>query len=323
MMKYKFNFRLMRNISNTIFYANILLTFLGCTSQSINETRNYIIDKKNGKIVLAYKAFEDFLDSDKSWGSYKSIFLSPYPSIQKVHQRQIEWGSLDTVTFPNKVTDYNKEDFEEFISRFDVSTIDFLYDSTIEKGNKILPPKNAKETDLCFFLPYSGGCFVIPEDSLNTIYISLYINPNEFKKIMVHEYAHILHFDKCPKEPLTLAREVVYEGMAVYLTNLIIEDIEPEKSVPFMTEESFKWCMENEELIKDSIKLDLADTTMRLFKRYISDGSWAEPPKGFVAKTAYFTGYRIIENCIAKGMSLEDICSLESEKVIKESEYFK
>jgi uncharacterized protein YjaZ len=62
---------------------------------------------------------------------------------------------------------------------------------------------------------------------------------------------------------------------------------------------------------------------MRLFKRYISDGDWAEPPIGFVQKTAYFVGYRIIEKCINKGMSIEEICSLKSETVIKKSEYFK
>jgi uncharacterized protein YjaZ len=54
-----------------------------------------------------------------------------------------------------------------------------------------------------------GSCFVIPEDSLNTIFISMYINPDDVKKIMVHEYAHILHFDRCPEEPLTLKKEIV------------------------------------------------------------------------------------------------------------------
>ena len=72
------------------------------------------------------------------------------------------------------------------------------------------------------------------------------------------------------------------------------------------------------------MKLELNDTTMRLFKRYISDGEgWAEPPIGFVAENGYFIGYRIIKKCINKGMSIEEICSLKSEKVIRKSEYFK
>jgi len=80
--------------------------------------------------------------------------------------------------------------------------------------------------------------------------------------------------------------------------------------------------MENEQLIKDSIMHELNDTTMQIFTRYIADGSFAKPPEGFVQKTAYFAGYRIIEECVKKGMTLEDICSLNSETVILESSYF-
>lgn len=312
----------MKNKLRILFCMTIVFFLLACINNNSN-VKDYIIQKKNGKIILAFKAFDDFLNSDKSWESYKSIFLEPYPSIQKVHKRQIEWGDIDTIKFPNEVKNYKKEDFEKYMSQYDLNTINYLYDSIIERGNKILPPLSNKEVDLCFFLPYGGGCFVIPEDTLNTIFISMYINPDESEKIMAHEYAHILHFDKCPKEPLTLKREIIYEGMAVYLTNMIIKDIDVENSVPFMSKNSFEWCLKNEQLIKDSIKLELNDTTMRLFKRYISDGDWAEPPKGFVQKTAYFIGYRIIEKCRNKGMSLQEICSLESEMVIKKSEYFK
>jgi hypothetical protein len=120
-----------------------------------------------------------------------------------------------------------------------------------------------------------------------------------------------------------LKRELVSEGMAVFLTNQIIKDIEISNSVPFMPESSFEWCMENEPMIKDSIRLELNDTTMQIFTRYISDGSFAKPPKGFVQKTGYFIGYRIIEACVNKGMSLEEICSLDSETVIRKSDYFK
>jgi uncharacterized protein YjaZ len=80
--------------------------------------------------------------------------------------------------------------------------------------------------------------------------------------------------------------------------------------------------MENEQLIKDSLLHELNDTSMQIFIRYIADGSFAEPPEGFVQKTAYFAGYRIIEECIKNGISLEDICSLDSETVILESAYF-
>lgn len=305
-----------------LFCAAITLFPLERNSVKKSVINDYIIQKKNGKIILAYKAFEDILNSDKSWKSYKSILLDAYPSVRKVHNRQIEWGNVDTIKFPNEVKNYKKEDFEKFMSQYDLKTVNYLYDSVIEMSHKVLPPVSKKEVDLCFFLPYRG-CFVIPEDSLNTIFISMYINPVDAEKIMVHEYAHILHIDRRPKEPLSLKREVISEGMAVFLTNRIIKNIDVSNSIPFMPKNAFEWCLKNEQLIKDSIKWDLNDTTMRLFKRYISDGSFAEPPVGFVQKTGYFIGYRIIEKCINKGMTIEEICTLESEMVIKKSEYFK
>jgi uncharacterized protein YjaZ len=305
-----------------LFWATVALFLFESNSSSKSDVNDYIIQKKNGKIILAYKTFEDFLNSDRTWNSYKSILLDPYPSVLKVHNRQIEWGGIDTEKFPDEIRKYKKEDFEKFMSQYDLKTINYLYDSVIEWSHRILPPLSKKEVDLCFFLPY-GGCFVIPEDTLNTIFISMYINPNDAEKIMAHEYAHILHIDRQPREPLTLRREIISEGMAVFLTNRIIKNIEVSNSVPFMSKSSYEWCLKNEQLIKDSIKLELNETTMRLFKRYISDGDFAEPPIGFVQKTGYFIGYRIIEKCINKGMSIKEICSLESEMVIKKSEYFK
>jgi uncharacterized protein YjaZ len=294
-----------------------LCNFSNCQTKE----QKYIIPKKNGNIVLAYKAFDDFLNSNRSWENYKSMVLDAYPAVQKVHRRQIEWGSVDTIKFPNDLRQYKKEDFKRYINQYDLKTVNFLYDSVIERAHKILPPAKNKAVDLCFFLPY-GSCFVISEDTLNTIFISMRINPNEVEKIMTHEYAHILHFSRQPAESLTLRREIISEGMAVYLTTQIVSNLEVVHSIPFMSEQAFEWCMNHEGIIKDSIKLELSDTTMRLFKRYISDGGFARPPDGFVQKTGYFIGYRIIERCIKKGMSLEDICSLDSESVIRISEYF-
>lgn len=312
----------MNNRLSILFCAFVSLTLLGCNRHSANNANNYLIIKENGQIILAYKAFEDFLNSDKSWESYKTLLLDAYPEVKEVHNRQLEWGLIDSVKFPEEVRNFKKDDFEHFFTQYDIKTLNYLYDSIIEMSHTILSPVNKKQVDLCLFLPY-GSCFVIPKEEKNTIYISMLISPDEVEKIMAHEYSHVLHLDRRPKEPLTLRREIVSEGMAVFLTNQIINDIEVSNSIPFMPESSFDWCMENEQLIKDSIKLELNDTTMQIFSRYISDGSFAKPPKGFVQKTAYFAGYRIIEECLKKGMSLEEICSLDSETVIQKSNYFK
>jgi uncharacterized protein YjaZ len=301
--------------------AFVSLTHIGCNRNAESNTNEYIIEKENGQIILAYKAFEDFLNSEKSWKNYKTLLLDAYPEVQEVHNRQLEWGVIDSVKFREDIRNYKKDDFEHFFTQYDNGTLNYLYDSIIEISHTILSPVSDKQVDLCFFLPY-GSCFVVPEKDKNTIYISMLINPSDVEKIMAHEYSHVLHFDRRPNEPLTLKRELVSEGMAVFLTNQIIKDIEVSISVPFMPENSFNWCMENEQLIQDSIKLELNDTTMQIFMRYISDGSFAKPPKGFVQKTAYFAGYRIIEACVNQGMSLEEICSLDSETVILKSNYF-
>lgn len=294
---------------------------LSCNKNSSGVNNGYIIEKGNGQIILAYKAFEDFLSSDRSWESYKTIVLDAYPQVQVVHDKQVGWGAIDPEKFPEDIKTLEKEDFQHLFSQYSEDELHFLYDSVVGMAHTILEPLTKKQVDLCFFLPY-GSCFVAPEKDKNTIYISMWINPADVQKIMVHEYGHILHFSRRPEEPLTLARELISEGMAVYLTTQIIDDIEISNSVPFMPQESFEWCMENEQLIKDSIMLDLNDTTFQIFTKYISDGSFATPPEGFVEKTAYFAGYRIIEKCVEQGMPIEDICSLDSEAVIRKSNYF-
>ena len=304
------------------FFVPILI--LTCFNNLKGQTNNskYIITKENGRIIKAYLAFEDFLNSDKSWGRYKRILLEAYPEMQSVHNTQLGWGTIDSLKFPEEVKNYKKEDWEIYFSQYDDKTLNYLCDSIIEKANKILKPTNNNPVDLCLFLPY-GGCFMLPGENRSTIYISMLIDPNDVQKIMVHEYAHSLYIQRHQIETFKLRREIVSEGIAVYFTTLVIKDLGISNAIPFMPEASVKWCFENEQLIKDSLKVELNNSTFVSLKKYIADGEIATPPKGFVEKTAYFAGYRVIEACIKKGMDLEEICSLNSDTVIARSGYFK
>lgn len=280
-----------------------------------------IIIKKNGRIILAYKLFEDFLKSDRSWPSYKHIVLDAYPEMQAVHDKVLSWGSIDSVKFPAEVSAYKKEDWETYFNRYDRNTLNYLYDSLLVKADEVLMPLNHNPLDLCLFLPY-GGCFILTRPSASTIYISLLIDPNDVQKIMTHEYCHNLHIQRRPVEPFTLRREIVSEGMAVYLTTKILHT-DVFKAIPFMPEQNVRWCFENENLIKAALFQDLNDSTDNCLKKFIADGSISAPPAGFVEKTAYFAGFRIVESCINKGMKLEDICSMDANAVIEKSGYFK
>jgi uncharacterized protein YjaZ len=305
-------------------YAGILiLSIAACdnTKKGRNSSK-YIIPKENGRIIMAYKAFEDFLDSDKSWASYKKILLDAYPEMQEVHDKQLSWGTIDSVKFRGEVRNFKKEDFEHYFTQYDEEFLNILYDSVIGNAHKVLAPVSDNPVDLCLYLPY-GGCFINPKADRNTIFISLYINPADVKKIMIHEYSHNLHFQRRPDEQMSLKSELVAEGMAVYLTTLIDRDFTLLNGIPFMPETSVKWCIANEQLIKDSIYPELNDTSNSYMFKYIADGSIAKPPEGFVEKTAYFAGYRVIESCVSKGMKLEEICSLNSDQVIEKSGYFK
>ena len=302
-------------------YMVCMIVQPACKDQT-NTSSKYIIEKENGRIILAYKAFDEFLDTDRSWESYQDLLLEAFPEMTYVHNIQIGWGTIDSLKFPEEIKMFKREDFEHYFSQYDERTLDQLYDSILGKAHDILAPVSDAPVDVCFFLPY-GGCFINPEGDVKTIYISMVISPNDVSKIMTHEYAHNLHIQRRPKEPLTLRREIVSEGMAVYLTTLILEDLGLSRAIPFMPESSVEWCTENEQQIKDSIKLELNDNGNQIFFRYISDGSIADPPEGFVQKTAYFAGYQIVKACIDQGMKLEEICLLDSESVIDKSGYFK
>lgn len=192
----------------------LLMTSFNSIKAQINNS-DYIINKGNGRIILAYKVFEAFLNSDKSWESYKKTVLGSLPEMQAVHDKTLSWGAIDSVKFPQDIANYKKKDWVQYFNRYDNKTLNYLYDSLIARANYILKPLNDKPVDLCLFLPY-GGCFIIPGAEKNTIYISLLTEPGDVPKIMVHEYAHNLHIQRCPVEPFNLRREIVSEGMAVF-----------------------------------------------------------------------------------------------------------
>ena len=275
----------------------------------------------NGCIILAYKKFNEFLAAEQTWDNYQKIVLDAFPEMQYVHNTYLKWGSIDQGKFSEKIEKYKRHDFERFFNQYNENFINKLYNSIINKAHNILKPVSADPVDLCLFLPY-GGCFVNKEDSKTTIFMSLRINPKNAYKIMAHEYAHVLHMQRRPDEPLTLKREIISEGIAVYLTTLMIDNIDNRIAIPFMPESSYQWCEVNEQLIKDTILPELENNGEEIFFRFISDGKTAKPPNGFVEKTAYYIGYRIIQLCIKKGLKLEEICAYDSETIIRNSEYF-
>ena len=88
----------MDKIINLLICIVYLIVCSNGIGQKVGKSASkYIIPKENGRIILAYKAFDDFLDSDRTWETYQTNFLNAYPEMQIVHNSQLKWGAIDSV----------------------------------------------------------------------------------------------------------------------------------------------------------------------------------------------------------------------------------
>jgi len=298
-------------------FVIISLNFQYCI---VDNSSKYILYKENGRIILAYKAFEDYLTSEKSWENFQNSLLDRFPEMQYLHRHNIKYNFIDSVGFRKDVLNFSMDSFKVFLSWVNDNRINELYDSIILKCNKYLNPLN--KVDLCFYLPY-GDCFMINGEGKQTIFISLKYSPKEIPLILCHEYAHCLYYQRRPEETECLKRNIITEGIACYLPTLLFENSSIYDGIWMMPKEAIDWCTEHEQDVKDSIISELNDEGMNAIKRYVAGGAgFATPPKGFPEKTGYYVGYRIIQSCINQGITLSEICLLNAQTIINRSEYF-
>lgn len=309
------------SIIHAVVVSTLSLIQLSLLSFAAEVSQRYSIQKPYGEILLTYKSFADFLASDRSYAAYQQIMFANYPELTALHSRRLTIGAIEQRAFQHSLKNYSMEQFNSYTSRLNEAELEIVFQEIITSANQILAPQNNKTTKLVLFLPYNS-IFVIPGEMEHTIYASLKISPQKYRKLLAHEYSHLLHMDRKPKEGFTLARELVSEGLAVYLTLKILTDLTPQQAIPFMPKRSFEWCNQNEQLIKSQIKTDLLDSSNTLMANYFADGKVASPPVGFVEKTGYYIGYKIIEAAINKGYRLEQIAALDSSTVISISGYF-
>ena len=64
----------MKNVCAIFLCLASMLINPGCKDPTKTSGR-HIIQKENGRIILAYKAFDEFLDTDKSWECYQDLLL--------------------------------------------------------------------------------------------------------------------------------------------------------------------------------------------------------------------------------------------------------
>lgn len=297
----------------------IVISFYKSYSQQDEISKN-VYNKENGRIILAYKAFESFLNSERSWENYQKSCLYPFPEMQYLHERNLKYGFIDSTMFRNEVMLLSGDSFKVFLDRVNDIKLIGLYDSITTSCNNYLSPLN--RVDLCFYLPY-GDCFMINNDKKQTIFISLKYIPEKLPLILCHEYAHCLHYQRRPQEKNYLKSSVISEGIACFMTNLILKDSSIYNGLWMMPNEAIDWCLMHENEIKDSINIEMDKEGMTVIKKFIAGGiGFADPPEGFPEKTGYFTGYRIIQACINKGIKFQELCSLNTDVIITKSGYF-
>ena len=294
-----------------------LVLMIGCAGLNASKDR-VVIPKDNGNIILAYKGFERFLDSGRTWSDYEKHVLNAFPLMTAMHGHYMYYDLIDSAGFWQEVTDYQPDDFNPFFSRINEKRVSDLYDAVIGQMDRVLPPLDS--VDVCFFLPYFRDCFVMDVSGRKTVFISIKFDPEAMDLILIHEYAHCLHHQRRPPEPSSLKKSVVSEGIASCFPVLLSGRYTIYDGLWMMPRENVDWCMDNEQKIITQIVPDLNKAGIRIDKQYIAGGEgFAEPPPGFPEKTGYYIGYRIIEKCMERGISLSELCRMDSETMIQKS----
>lgn len=296
----------------------LLLTLMNCTDKQKNK---HVTHLKNGSVIFAYKGFEQFLQGKKNWKNYRKKALIPFSSMKKIHQRYIEQGLIDSIYFKGKLTQYSKSEFQEYFSKFDGKHITRKYKETISEINSLLPA--LEPVDICFFLPYGKDCFVQEVNGRQTIFISLKYGMEMMEKIIIHEYAHCLHFQRRIKKNKTLKEWIIAEGIASYFPKFLSKNTSIYECLWMMPKENIEWCIKNEDRIIDTIFKELDKKGLHPLKRFIAGGKgFSKPPNGFPEKTGYYLGYRIIEQCINENLSIKQIFHLHPNELVDTSNIF-
>lgn len=242
------------------------------------------------------------------------------------------------------ISSISPSEYTEILGKVNDEKLKASYRTVTEKSNKEIQPVD--EIDVYFILtPLPDFSGIVPGNGKLNAVISVSYNPEKIPLILSHEYAHCLftpHItdyeqikeltERLPEEKFNqlitkfflgqpLKFQIVNEGFASYFPRLIFKNLSIYDALWTMSKDAVTRCMRNEKLVKETIGKDLEERGMEIYRKYVMGGSWANPPKGLPEKTAYYVGYRIIENC-SKNMPIKGICSLGVDGIISESGYF-
>ena len=296
-------------------------------------------------LYLAYKGFKAFLEGPLTWENYEQKVIGSYGNVMRnYHLFHAIMMSSGFENIKKTVSSISPSEYTEILGKVNDEKLKASYETVTEKSNKEIQPVD--EIDVYFILtPLPDFSGTVPGNGKLNAVITVSYNPEKIPLILSHEYAHCLftpHIidyeqikelaERLPEEKFSqfiakfylgqpLKFQIVNEGFASYFPRLIFRTLSIYDALWAMPRDAVTRCMRNERLVKETIGKDLEERGMEIHRKYVMGGSGANPPRGLPEKTAYYVGYRIIENC-SKNMSLKDLCSLDVDGIISESGYF-
>jgi hypothetical protein len=120
------------NLRTNYFLIFVIICFHS-HCQNVEKPSKYVLYKENGRVILAYKAFEEYLNSEKSWKNYQKCLLEQFPEMQYLHKRNIKYHFIDSTDFREDVLNFSIDSFKVFLNRINDKKINELYDTIILK----------------------------------------------------------------------------------------------------------------------------------------------------------------------------------------------
>ena len=312
----------------------VLITLFYSTGISTIKSQ-VLIDKPNHNdkcnVILAYKYFEQFLDSGEyTWENYKKLVLDSCPAINRMTESYLQDEIFDIEEYREMISDIDADSLREIIRQVDDNNLREATNLIIKKANERLNLSMEKELDIVYYLFPTRDyqfrvvmgrptiCMAINVGELYGISNIMDILPRAFS----HEYGHCLHYQLRPDMKSQLKTWIVEEGIACNVTKMVFENSSIYDALLMMPKRAVDWCMENEELIKTTMRKELEKSNLDVKKKFYMGGVSAENrPAGFPEKTAYYVGYLIIESCLEKA-SLKEVCALPADSLLTLSGFF-